>query len=195
MGTEATDKRAATDVELLRVAAAGDVAGFEQLYRLYAQRVFQYVHLLVGDPATAEEVVGDTMVAVWRGAGSFSHGSRVSTWILGIARHKALDALRRAGRQRYHVTLEEAMHLANSQDGAVEELNRKQQANLTQQALSMLSPEHQEILRLVFYEELPYDEIGVLLSIPTNTVKTRVFYAKQQLKKRLEQLSSKEAIR
>jgi RNA polymerase sigma-70 factor, ECF subfamily len=58
-----------------------------------------------------------------------------------------------------------------------------------------LSPEHQEILRLVFYEELPYEEIARLLSIPTNTVKTRVYYAKHHLKQQLERLGQKEPIR
>jgi RNA polymerase sigma-70 factor (ECF subfamily) len=53
-------------------------------------------------------------------------------------------------------------------------------------AIDKLSREHQEVLRLVFYEELPYEEIAALLKIPLNTVKTRVYYAKQQLKLRLE---------
>ena len=64
----------------------------------------------------------------------------------------------------------------------------------TRQAMSMLSGDHQEILRLAFYEELPYEEIASLLSIPVNTVKTRVYYAKQQLKKCLEKLGHKELI-
>jgi RNA polymerase sigma-70 factor (ECF subfamily) len=74
-------------------------------------------------------------------------------------------------------------------------MHRQQVASITQRALTALSPEHQEILRLVFYEELPYEEIAALLSIPTNTVKTRVFYAKQHLKQQLERLGQKEPIR
>jgi RNA polymerase sigma-70 factor (ECF subfamily) len=70
----------------------------------------------------------------------------------------------------------------------VESVNRKQVTSLTQQALRALSHEHQEVLRLVFYEELPYEEIAILLSIPTNTVKTRVYYAKQRLKLQLKEL-------
>ncbi len=68
------------------------------------------------------------------------------------------------------------------------------EAGLTQRALAALSRDHQEILRLVFYEELPYEDIATLLAIPTNTVKTRVFYAKQQLKRQLERLGHKETI-
>jgi RNA polymerase sigma-70 factor (ECF subfamily) len=133
-------------------------------------------------------------MAVWRGAGSFSRSSRVSTWIFGIARHKALDALRRTGRCDHDMALDEALELPNAQESPVESVNRKQVTSLIQQALKTLSREHQEILRLVFYEELPYEEIAVLLSIPTNTVKTRVYYAKQRLKHQLKELGQGERV-
>jgi RNA polymerase sigma-70 factor (ECF subfamily) len=84
--------------------------------------------------------------------------------------------------------------LPSQQEGVVDQVNRTQVAALTKRALAMLSKEHQEVLRLAFYEELPYEEIAALLSIPTNTVKTRVYYAKQQLKKHLEQLGQQEPI-
>jgi RNA polymerase sigma-70 factor (ECF subfamily) len=53
--------------------------------------------------------------------------------------------------------------------------------------------DHQEILRLAFYEDLPYEEIAILLAIPDNTVKTRVYYAKQQLRHQLERLGVESA--
>ena len=134
-------------------------------------------------------------MAVWRGAGTFGHSSRVSTWIFGIARHKALDAIRRTGRQRREVELDGVLDLPSGQESPIDRVHRQQVASLTQRALTALSPEHQEILRLVFYEELPYEEISALLSIPTNTVKTRVYYAKQHLKQQLERLGQKEPIR
>src|SRR5688500_1845963 len=92
--------------DLLKAVAAGDLASFERLYRLYATRVLHYVRTLVHDPAVAEEILGDVMFAIWRGAGTFTGTARVSTWILGIARHKALDALRRVGRQKTEVELD-----------------------------------------------------------------------------------------
>ena len=192
---DATHGQDGSESDLLAAVAAGDAPSFERLYHLYEQRVYQYVYTLVYDRTVAEEIVVDAMMAVWRGAGSFAHTSRVSTWIFGIARHKALDALRRTGRCRQEVSLDEATELPNAHESPVEGVNRKQVAALTQQALATLSREHQEVLRLVFYEELPYEEIAALLSIPTNTVKTRVYYAKQQLKQELERLGQKESIR
>jgi RNA polymerase sigma-70 factor (ECF subfamily) len=185
----------AVESDLLTAVAAGEQSAFERLYDLYQKRVFQYLCTLVFDPTLAEEIMADTMMAVWRGAGTFAHSSRVSTWIFGIARHKALDAMRRSRRQRREVDLDGVLDLPSRQENPIDRVHRQQVASLTQRAITALSPEHQEILRLVYYEELPYEEISTLLSIPTNTVKTRVYYAKQHLKQQLERLGQKEPIR
>lgn len=190
-----THRHDGSDSDLLAAVAAGQHSAFDRLYALYDQRVFQYVCTLVFNPALAEEIVGDTMMAVWRGAGTFSHNSRVSTWIFGIARHKALDALRRTGRQQREVDLDGVAELPHTEESPFDGIQRKEVASLTHRALAGLSREHQEILRLVFYEELPYEEIAELLSIPANTVKTRVYYAKHHLKQQLERLGQKDSIR
>jgi RNA polymerase sigma-70 factor, ECF subfamily len=192
---DATYRRDEPEPDILPAVAMGDLSAFERLYRLYEKRVYQYVFTLVNDQTLAEDIVGETMIAVWRGADTFSGTSRLSTWIFGIARHKSLDALRRTGRQQREVDLDGAPDLPTQEDSPFDDVHRKQLKSLMQRALATLSREHQEVLRLVFFEELPYEEIAVLLSIPTNTVKTRVFYAKQQLKRQLERLSQKEPIR
>jgi RNA polymerase sigma-70 factor, ECF subfamily len=181
--------------DLLKAVAAGDLASFERIYELYATRVLHYVRTLVHQPAVAEEILGDVMLAIWRSAGTFTGTARVSTWILGIARHKALDSLRRVDRQRTEMDLDSVANLAASKDSPLDDTERHEVAAITQHALGRLSPEHREILRLVFFEELPYEEIARLLSIPTNTVKTRVYYAKQRLKQELERLALKEPSR
>jgi len=193
---DATHGEERSESDLLAAVAMGQQSAFERVYRLYEKRVFQYVYTLVCDAALAEEVVGDTMLAVWRGAGTFTATSRVSTWIFGIARHKALDAIRRTGRHRQReVELDGAADVPSSHDRPDEGVMRDELAAVTQRALVILSHEHQEILRLVFYEELPYEDISALLRIPINTVKTRVFYAKQRLKEQLERMGQRESIR
>ncbi|HJT21140.1 MAG TPA: sigma-70 family RNA polymerase sigma factor [Nitrospira sp.] len=191
---ETTHGREDSEARLLTAAASGELTAFESLYRLYETRVYRYVLTLVDDQTTAEDVTGETMIAVWRGAGGYTRRSRVSTWIFGIARHKALDALRRLGRRHRDVDLETAADIPSPHETPLDDVHRKQVERAMQSALAALSPDHREVLRLVFYEELPYDEIGSLLSIPANTVKTRVFYAKQQLKRHLERLGQKEPI-
>ena len=192
---DTTHRQDETEPELLAAVATGEHTAFERVYHLYEKRVYQYVFTLVSDQTLAEEIVGDTMMAVWRGAGTFARTSRVSTWIFGIARHKTFDAMRRTGRHQRDVDLDGAADLSHPEENPIEGMHRKQMAALTQRALTALSREHQEVLRLVFYEELPYEEIALLLSIPTNTVKTRVYYAKQHLKQQLERMGQKEPIR
>jgi RNA polymerase sigma-70 factor (ECF subfamily) len=192
---DATHGREDGEADLLAAVAMGRQSAFERLYGLYEVRVYQYVNTLVYDAALAEEIVGDTMLAVWRGAGTYTGTSRVSTWIFGIARHKALDAIRRTSRHRQReVELDGAADMPNPHDRPDEGVLRDELTAVTQRALALLSCEHQEILRLVFHEELPYEEISSLLRIPVNTVKTRVYYAKQRLKEQLERMGQKESI-
>ena len=183
-----TDQQEEPDFELIAATAAGGSAAFEALYARYERRVFRYVCTFVRQPALAEEVVIDTMMAVWKGARDFNRDSRASTWILGIARHKALDAVRKTRNEAATASVEQAAEIADTAEAPVESINHADQAQLMLRAISQLSPDHQEILRLAFYEELPYADISALLSIPDSTVKTRVFYAKQQLRGHLEKM-------
>ena len=67
------------DSDLLAAVAGGNQSAFERLYRLYETRVYRYVVTLVSDTSLAEDISGETMMAVWTGAGTFSHASQVST--------------------------------------------------------------------------------------------------------------------
>ena len=125
---DATHGHHAEDSDLLAAVATGKQSAFERLYGLYEKRVFQYVCTLVFDSTLAEEIVGDTMMAVWRGAGTFGHSSRVSTWRFGIARHKALDAIRRTGRQRREVELDGVLDLPSGQESPIDRVHRQQVA-------------------------------------------------------------------
>jgi RNA polymerase sigma-70 factor (ECF subfamily) len=192
---DATHEHNAVEEALVARVAAGDVHAFETLYHRYEKRVYQYIGTFVRDHSLAEEVLGEVMLALWRDSRHFAHRSRISTWILGIARHKALDAVRRNGRAvRTAVAMDELPDLPSPDETALDSLQREQLSMVIRHALSALSADHQEILRLVFYEELPYEDIALLLSIPENTVKTRVFYAKQQLKRHLAQSMSRESV-
>jgi RNA polymerase sigma-70 factor, ECF subfamily len=186
------DTSSMPDHELLAAVAAGDQSAFERLYERFEKRAFQYALSIVRDRFVAEEVLVDAMTSVWHGASGFTGQSQVSTWILGIARHKALDALRRSARNRRNEPLEDSPELADETQTTAEALDRASGAQATRRALARLSQDHQEILRLAFFEELPYEDIAALLAIPVNTVKTRVYYAKQQLKRCLGELAQPE---
>src|SRR5215469_15737371 len=108
---------ASADLELLwiRQIAAGDRDAFENLYKAYAPRLFRYLYNMITDAAAAEELTNDVMLAAWKGAASFRGDSRPSTWLFGIAHHKALNELRR----KHPVTVdeEEASRMADSAEG------------------------------------------------------------------------------
>jgi RNA polymerase sigma-70 factor, ECF subfamily len=174
-----------SDAELLAASASGNEAAFRVLYDRFERRVFRYVCTFIRQPTLAEEVVIDTLTAVWHHAAKFTGASRASTWIFGIARHKALDALRKIANRSDAVSLDEIDEIEDDAATPSASADRASGAREMQRALAKLSDDHREILRLAFYEELPYDEIATLLAIPANTVKTRVFYAKQQLKREL----------
>jgi RNA polymerase sigma-70 factor (ECF subfamily) len=175
------DEQSVPDRALLIASGSGDESAFRTLYQRYERRVYNYVRTFIREPTLAEDVVIETMTAVWQGAMRFTQASRASTWILGIARHKALDAVRKSGGRPEPVSLDQVDEPIGDDDPQTFAVVGAD-AQLMLRALALLTQEHREILRLAFYEDLPYDDIAAMLSIPGNTVKTRVFYAKQQLK-------------
>ena len=181
-----------TDADLLSATAAADERAFHVLYARFERRVYGYIRTLIREPRLAEEVTIDTMTAVWQGARGFAGSARASTWILGIARHKAIDALRKTAKRPDLLPIDRL----DIEDGTTtsRDAERASSAKQVQRAIAQLSDDHREVLRLAFYEELPYEEIGALLAIPINTVKTRVYYAKQQLRKQLTQMGIDSAV-
>ena len=185
---DATNWQDVTDLDLLKACVPDNEEAFAALYQRYEKRVFQYLMTVVNDATLAEETLVEVMLALWKGLKTFQGQSKVSTWIFGIAHHKAVDALRKVtSQQRGGTPLHEIAETAESGHNPYEEAQQQRMATLTNQALTTLTPDHREIIHMAFYEELSYPEIADLLHIPVNTVKTRVYYAKQQLKKSLQQ--------
>ncbi len=190
-----TDVHDRSDQDLTSEAGQGDEEAFQALYHRYEKRIFQYLISMLGDPTLTEETMVEVMVAVWKNAGKFRGDSKVSTWIFGIAHHKGIDAIRRVSSHRQSsVSLDDAEETVDVGDSPEDHVQQKGLAKLTTQAMKDLSPDHREVLHLAFFEELPYQEISSLLNIPMNTVKTRVFYAKQQLKGHMHALGFSETM-
>ena len=165
--------------------AGGDRDAFEKLYKAYAARLFRYLFSMLSDANAAEELANDVMVAAWKGAAQFRGQSKPSTWLFGIAHHKALNELRR--RQPQVVDIEEASEVASSAEGPDTAVRRHSLEQTVRGALQTLSPEHREVMELTFYQGLSYQEIAEIMQCPVNTVKTRMFYAKKKLQEALEQ--------
>ena len=167
------------DCALVQAAGAGDRRAMGVLFARHKNRVFRFILRMVRDRALAEDLLGDVFLDVWRRARRFAGRSSVSTWLLGIARHKALTAL--AARRPEQLDGEAARDIADPAPDPERELAGKQRAALLRRAIDSLSGQHREIIDLVYNHGKSIAEIAELLDIPANTVKTRMFYARQRL--------------
>ena len=170
--------------ELIARIADGDHTAFASFFQRYADRIYRYALTLVRERALAEEVVQETMLAVWKGAGTFRGDARPSTWVLGIARHKGLDKLRREEQNaRLQAEHEEPDTAADPEREAARELLQDR----VRAALEKLPGGHRETVVLAFYHGLSYREIAKLLGCREGTVKSRMFYAKERLRELLQE--------
>jgi RNA polymerase sigma-70 factor (ECF subfamily) len=176
----AANKPAETpDATLIRSIAAGDKRAMQVLYARHNVRVYRFLLRLVGDESAAEDLVSDVFLDIWRQAGKFQGRSQVSTWFLAIARYKALSARRR----RTDAELDEKIEatVADPADDPEVVLEKKNRGELLRQALANLSPEHGQVINLVYYHEKSVDEVAQIVGVPSATVKTRMFYARKKL--------------
>lgn len=177
--------QATSDEMLLESIAAGEKAAMHVLYARHNVRVFRFILRIVGDASTAEDLVSQVFLDVWRTAGQFEGRSQVSTWMLAIARFKALTALR--NRRHEDIDQDEVLQIADSGDTPEALMDRTQTSATLRKAIAKLSPAHREIIDLVYYHEKSVEEVGQIIGIPQATVKTRMFYARKHLAELLKQ--------
>jgi RNA polymerase sigma-70 factor, ECF subfamily len=168
-----------SDRILLANIASGDRLAMRAFYARHSVKVYRFVLRLVGDENKAEDVVSEVFFDVWRQAGRFEGRSQVSTWILAIARYKAITALRQ--RQDDALDEEALKSVADDSDDPQAALEKKDVGVVLRACLQQLSPEHREIIDLVYYHEKSVDEAAEIVGVPANTVKTRMFYARKRV--------------
>lgn len=169
---------------LLKEIARGDLGAFEDLYQIYRRRLYVYLLKQVNEQEAAE-LVNDVMYEVWKGAKTYRGTSRLSTWILGIAHHRALNKLRE---RKTLEDLEVAEAIPDPKESPAAGVERADLREKIKAAFQRLSREHREVLDLTFYQDRSYGEIARIVGCPENTVKTRMFYAKQRLQEILGQM-------
>jgi RNA polymerase sigma-70 factor (ECF subfamily) len=180
--------------ELLIRIARRDEAAFETIYRAFSRRVFSYALYMLKEPSRAEEVLVDTMHEVWCNAARFRGESRFSTWLIGIARNKSLLVHRGRRADEVHDDLEDVAETQIDElaPEGFAELAAKQRRQGVQACMGRLSQEHRECLQLVFYEGCSLAEVAQLQGVPENTVKTRLYHARQRIKNCLRRLIERE---
>ena len=171
-----TDKRAkrnptAAERNLIQAVARKDKEALKQLFETYHKRIFRFAFKLTNDMDAANDVTSDVFATIWEKAGSFRGNSPLSSWIFGITRNKVRALYRK---KHTFVDINEA-NLSNDTRDAV---NAREDLSY---ALSRLSPEHREIVEMIFYLGFSYEEAAGVIGCPVGTVKSRVFHAKKLL--------------
>ena len=167
---------------LMERIRAKDVDAFEGLYRSYRNRLARFLFKLVHRPQLVEEILDDTLMVVWERAESFNGESKLSTWIFAIAYRKSMKALRRHQDPIDDKAAEERVSLDPSPE---DEFGRERIRALLLQAIGELSAEHRAVVEFTYFHEMGYQEIAEIMSCPVGTVKTRMFHARRQLRRKL----------
>jgi RNA polymerase sigma-70 factor (ECF subfamily) len=171
--------QATSDDMLLESIADGNRTAMHILYCRHNVRVYRFILRIVRDATTAEDLVSQVFLDVWRTAGQFQGRSQVSTWLLSIARFKALTAMRQ--RRFEDIDQEDVRQIPDDCDTPETSLDRSDTSAILRACVAKLSPAHREIISLVYYHEKSVEEVGQIIGIPQSTVKTRMFYARKQL--------------
>jgi RNA polymerase sigma-70 factor, ECF subfamily len=173
-----------SDDALIESIGKGDRRAMVSLFMRHNVRIHRFVMRLTGKASLAEDVVSDVFLDIWRGAAEFSGKSNVTTWLLGIARNKAMSVLRR--RTETALDYDAAVELVDDMDDPEVIADRASRGAVVRRCLMRLPPSLREVVDLIYYHEKTVAEVAEIVGIPAGTVKTRMFHARSRLQELLE---------
>jgi len=168
-----------SDEALIERIADRDQLAMRTLFARYRVALYRWLLRLVSDTATAEDLLSEVFLDVWRHASVFEGRSSVSTWLLAIARNKAISARRR--RPDVELNDELTSTLADPADDPELMLEKKDREEVLRRSVAQLSQGHAEIIDLVYYHGKSVNEVAEVTGLNAATVKTRMFYARKKL--------------
>jgi RNA polymerase sigma-70 factor (ECF subfamily) len=175
----AVGSESSSDEALITRIAGGNKLALQALFARHHVRIYRFVLRIVRDETMAEDLISDVFLDVWRQAAHFEARASVSTWLLAIAKYKAHSMLRR--RTEDQLDCEMAVTIADPADNPEIALQKKNSGEVLRQCIAGLSPEHGQIIDLVYYHGKSVKEVALIVGIPEATVKTRMFYARRRL--------------
>ena len=174
------------DEKLISLIAQLQTEALDQLYDRYNRPIFSLALMIVGDRPTAEEITLDVFMRVWQKAGSYrADQARVSTWLTHIARHHAIDVLRRRAVRpdQYALSLDEitpAVPFPAQDPGELAEHSLRRER--IQAAIGQLPADQKQALTLAYFGGYTQTQIAEVLKQPLGTIKTRLRLALQKLR-------------
>src|SRR5882724_495564 len=175
----AAGSETSSDETLIGRIAGGDQLAMRTLFARHRIPLYRWLLRIVRDETLAEDLLSDVFLDVWRQAGSFRGDASVSTWLLAIARYKALSA--RRARADAELDARIASSIADPADNPEAALQKRNRSEVLKDSLARLSPEHGEVIDLVYYHGKSVKEVADIVGIGEATVKTRMFYARKKL--------------
>lgn len=172
----------ARDLEWLQRVARGDRAAFERLYLHHHRRLARFLARHTARRDLVDEIVNETLWAVWLGAKDFRGDAKVATWIIGIAYRRLLKALRdRPEPPEQSAAAEDAA-------GDAGEAERRELRDWVRSGLLALPPEQRMTMELAYYLGQSCEEIAAIMDVAVGTVKARLFHARLRLRNTLPAL-------
>ena len=168
-----------SDRELVERVARGDRAAVRLLFMRHHARVYRFAARQTGSDMMADDIANEVFLELWRQAPAFEGRSEVSTWLLGIARFKALSALRK--KKEEWIGDDDAAAIPDTADTPEVAVMKDDKATALRGMVNGLPEEHRTVIDLAYYHAKSVAEIAEILSIPVATVKTRMFYARKKL--------------
>ncbi len=176
------------DAELVVAGKAGNQDAFAQLVQRHQRRVFNLVFRMLQQYEEANEVTQETFLAAWQGLPSFRGDARFSTWLYRIAYNCCLKQLEQRKRDKAlqaAVQAEQIFQQESCDERAAAELEAHERQALVREHLSQLPAKYRVVLVLRHLQELTYEEMAEILTMPIGTIKTHLFRARNLLKERL----------
>lgn len=170
-----------SDQLLVDRMAAGEMAALDELYSRHGPAILSFLVARLGERQAAEEILQDVMLAAWRSARAFRGDSSVRTWLLVIARNRAINASRR--KYPAIVAMDDTFELQGTDTEPLEKMERTAVFNAVREALDHLPAQQREVLVLAFYHQLSGPEVAEVLGINLGTVKSRLHRAKETLRR------------
>lgn len=180
MAAADADDKAAVDAAAVRRVAAGDATALAELYERYGRVVHAFAYRITGDAGAAEECTQDVFVALWRRAADFDPArARLSTWLVAVARNRAIELVRRRARRPEPAA---EVELPGSAPDPSDLLAVADEAQRVAEAVAELPEAQLEVLRLSYFDGLTHAEIAEVIGIPLGTVKGRMRLALERLR-------------
>ncbi len=181
-----------TDEDLMTAYQGGEVRAFEVLLARHRKPVFNYILRFIGDRETAEDLLQEAFLRVIKGVDAYKRQAKFTTWLYTIARNLCVDQTRRR-KHRRHASLDAPMDASEDAGTLLEVLpggemasdrktvNKQLYARM-QKAIAELSEEQREVFLMREFLDLPFKQIGEVVGVPENTVKSRMRYALEKLR-------------